>query len=351
MQAVGTVTPPVPAIFFLSDYGTADEFVGVVQAVLHRLAPDVRVIDLSHQVAPFDVAGGAAMLVRCAPHLGPGVALAVVDPGVGTDRRSVAIRTADDRSALGGPSWLVGPDNGLLMPMAAACGGVDSAFAIDRDGAVAHQRRPGSAGRDTPGPAGPGRGSSGQPEPGAPGAPGPTFDGRDVFAPAAAHLALGADPERLGARIDPASLVAGATGATGARTGDDAGPRPPGPGLLTSVASIDRFGNVQLEAGAAALGEMSIPSGGAFQVTVVTRPSDRITGPPGDQSGVGDGPFAGRRVAAFAELLPGELGLLVDAAGHLALVLDRASAAARLEPIGVGSRVLIAPGTADPDGP
>ena len=57
----------------------------MVHAVLHRLAPQVRVIDLSHQLAPFDVAGGAAMLVRCAPHLGAGVVLAVVDPGVGTE--------------------------------------------------------------------------------------------------------------------------------------------------------------------------------------------------------------------------------------------------------------------------
>ncbi|MGD0391695.1 MAG: SAM-dependent chlorinase/fluorinase [Acidimicrobiales bacterium] len=321
------MTPPDPAIFFLSDYGTADEFVGVVHAVLHRLAPHVRVIDLSHQIAPFDVAGGAAMLVRCAPHLGPGVALAVVDPGVGTDRRSVAIRTVDDHAGLGGPSWLVGPDNGLLMPMAAACGGVDSAVAIDRDGAVASHRRtlPPEAGE-----------------------PGPTFDGRDVFAPAAARLALGADPGLLGTRIDPASLV---VGAAGPRVGDGGGPRPPGPGFLTSVASIDRFGNVQLEAGTGALADVSIPPGGTFRVTVVTGTSGRPTGTAGDPSGVPEGPFPGRRVAAFAELEQGELGLLVDGTGHLALVLDRAPASARLHPIGVGSRVLIAPGTADPDGP
>ena len=86
--------PPAPAIFFLSDYGTADEFVGVVHAVLHRLAPPVPVIDLSHQVPPFDVTGGAAMLDRCAPYLGSGVVLAVVDPGVGTGRRALALRTA-----------------------------------------------------------------------------------------------------------------------------------------------------------------------------------------------------------------------------------------------------------------
>ena len=332
------MTPPDPAIFFLSDYGTADEFVGVVHAVLHSLAPQVRVIDLSHQLAPFDVAGGAAMLVRCAPHLGAGVVLAVVDPGVGTDRRSVAIRTGDDRGGLGGPSWLVGPDNGLLMPMATVSGGVDSVFAIDRNGAVAHHRRTGAP-------------EPGSREPGAPGPgarePGPTFDGRDVFAPAAAHLALGADPTLLGTRIDPASLVVAATDARA----DGEGPRPPGAGFLTSVSSIDRFGNVQLEAGAGAVAGMGLPPGGVFGVTVVAGPSGRFTGTAVEPSDVRDGPFAGRRVDAFAELVAGELGLLVDATGHLALVLDRASAAARLDPIEVGSRVLIAPGPVGPDPP
>ncbi len=117
---------PVPAVYFLSDYGTADEFVGVVHAVLFRLAPELRVIDLSHQVPPFDVVAGAAMLVRAAPHLGSGVVLAVVDPGVGTERRGVALTTASS-----GPRFVVGPDNGLLLPMADALGGVRSAVALD----------------------------------------------------------------------------------------------------------------------------------------------------------------------------------------------------------------------------
>ena len=105
-------------MFFLSDYGTADEFVGVVHAVLHRLAPSAPVIDLGHQIPPFDVAAAAALLVRAGPHLGPGVVLAVVDPGVGTDRRGVAVELPP-----GGPTWLVGPDNGLLLPLAEArCG-------------------------------------------------------------------------------------------------------------------------------------------------------------------------------------------------------------------------------------
>src|SRR5689334_2966144 len=116
----GRVQPddPAAAVFFLSDYGTADEFVGIVHAVLHSRAPGVAVIDLGHEVPPYDVAAGASMLVRCAPYLGAGVVLAVVDPGVGTERRGVAIEAVGT-----GPSWLVGPDNGLLVPLAAALGG------------------------------------------------------------------------------------------------------------------------------------------------------------------------------------------------------------------------------------
>ena len=314
------MTQPPPAVFFLSDYGTADEFVGVVHAVLHRLAPHVPVIDLSHQVAPFDVAGGAAMLVRCAPSLGTGVVLAVVDPGVGTSRRAVAIRTAAGRAGQAGPTWLVGPDNGLLLPMAAACGGVESALAIDRAIFV-----PASA----PGP----------------GSPGPTFDGRDVFAPAAAHLALGADAGRLGTSIDPATLVAGSGSGAGAGAGSGArrGRTPAGSSVLTSVTSIDRFGNVQLEAGDRDLEDIGVPSGGPIHVTVADGPSVPTSGQSGVTAGAGSGPLQVRRVVAFAELGPGELGLVVDSSGHLALVLDRASAASFLHPVGVGSTVVIAP--------
>src|SRR5215472_12360768 len=108
------------AIFLLTDYGTADELVGVVRAVLARSAPGATLVDLTHEVPPFDVRAGALALSRAATHLGPGVVLAVVDPGVGTDRRGVALRV---RGA-DGPWALVGPDNGLLMWAAAALGGV-----------------------------------------------------------------------------------------------------------------------------------------------------------------------------------------------------------------------------------
>ena len=266
--------PPAPAIFFLSDYGTADEFVGVVHAVLHRLAPLVPVVDLSHQVAPFDVTGAAVMLDRCAPYLGSGVVLAVVDPGVGTGRRALALRTAAAGAAgsAGGagpvsPAWLVGPDNGLLVPMAEAYGGVGSVVGIDRDGPVlADHRRVAAGGGD----------------------PGPTFDGRDVFAPAAAHLVLGRDPGLLGPDLDPASLVTAGPGPP--VTGRDQKDSSTGPAVLTSVASVDRFGNVQLEAGPAAWAEAGFTAG---QTVVVT---------------IASGPVPARRVRAFAELGEGEAG-------------------------------------------
>ena len=106
--------PPRPdTVFFLSDYGTRDEFAGVVRAVLRRLAPAATVIDLTHEVPPFDVAAGARALARSIPHLGDGVVLGVVDPGVGSARRCVALRVVGERQR-----FFVGPDNGLLLPAA-----------------------------------------------------------------------------------------------------------------------------------------------------------------------------------------------------------------------------------------
>jgi S-adenosyl-L-methionine hydrolase (adenosine-forming) len=305
-----TDRPPVPAIFFLSDYGTADEFVGVVHAVLHRLAPQVPVIDLSHQIPPFDVSSGAAMLVRTTPYLGPGVVLAVVDPGVGTARRAVAIRTPSGGSDPEvGPTWLVGPDNGLLIPMAAAYGGADSATDLGATG----------PGRQLGGPAA------------APPGAGPTFDGRDVFAPAAAHLAQGGEPGALGPAIDPATLVAVPADLPG--TGDRVQRTPGGPVAQASVASIDRFGNAQLGLGAGALEELGLGPGGIVHLMVAVD-SERP-------------PVPVRRVRAFGELDLDELGLLVDSAGRLALVCDRRSAADRYH-LEVGTRLVLSmadPGT------
>src|SRR5688572_10992104 len=135
-------------VSFLSDYGTQDEFVGVVKSVIRSLAPGAVVIDLTHEIPPHDLRSAGLALVRSAQYLAPGVILAVVDPGVGTERRAVAVEVGD------GMSTLVGPDNGLLAPAVAMVGGATRAFVLDND----EYHLP---------------------------APGPTFAGRDVFAPAA----------------------------------------------------------------------------------------------------------------------------------------------------------------------
>src|SRR5881394_2590067 len=97
-------------VSFLSDFGLADEFVGVVKSVLRSMAPHAEVIDITHNVPPYDVRAGGLALVRAVQYLAPGVVLAVVDPGVGGDRRGVAVEVGD------GQGVFVGPDNGLLAP-------------------------------------------------------------------------------------------------------------------------------------------------------------------------------------------------------------------------------------------
>jgi S-adenosyl-L-methionine hydrolase (adenosine-forming) len=264
--------PGADTVFFLSDYGRQDELVGVVHAVLRRLAPRAVVVDLTHDVPAFDVRAGAAALSRALPYLGPGVVLAVVDPGVGGDRRAVALQVPGP-----GPRWLVGPDNGLLVPAARAAGGVERAV-----GLPASDPRPGRA---VQGPA--------------------TFDGRDRFAPAVTAICDGADLAALGVSLGPTTLVEAAEPVNETRTLDDGRHR-----LRAEVTWVDRFGNVQL----AAAGDV-IP-GAVREVSVTVR------------AGRGDpGPLP--RVRTFSDLSPGQPGLLVDANGRLALVVREGSAAAR----------------------
>src|ERR671939_1055083 len=139
-------------ITFLSDYGHDDDFVGVCHGVIARIAPDARVIDVTHGIPRHDVRSGALVLRRALPYLPPGVHLAVVDPEVGAERRAVAVRTAEEGRLM------VGPDNGLLSLAAQRFGGAVEAVDVGRS---QHRLRPVSA----------------------------TFHGRDLFAPVAAHLA------------------------------------------------------------------------------------------------------------------------------------------------------------------
>jgi hypothetical protein len=282
---------PEDTVFLLTDYGYEDEFAGVTRAVVLRWAPAAPVVDLTHGVPPFDVRAGAQILSRSVVYLGPGVVVAVVDPGVGSGRRAVAVsvagRTESTRAGSApagptsagptsagrpgdgrpgdGPRYLVGPDNGLLGWAIDALGGARAAVALPAAAAVAEG--------------------------------GATFDGRDLFAPVAARLWLGAGLNDVGIPIDPEALV-----------------RLPAPRLKVEAGSVecevqwvDRFGNAQLAAPAEDAGRAGIHE----DVEISVEGSSRV----------------GRRVGSFAALEGEEVGLLVDANGQLSLVCDRRSAA------------------------
>jgi hypothetical protein len=193
------MTSRLDTISFLSDYGTTDEFVGVVKSVIRSLAPEVGVVDITHEITPYDVRAGSLALARAVPYLCPGVVLAVVDPGVGTTRRGVAIEVGD------GQSYLVGPDNGLLAAAVGLVGGATDAVELT---AVEYQLE----------------------------APGATFAGRDIFGPAAAHLCTGVPLLELGERVDTASLLPGVIPL----------PREEEGTLVGQVFWVDRYGNCQL---------------------------------------------------------------------------------------------------------
>lgn len=184
-------------ITFLTDFGLQDDFVGVCHGVIKRIARDVEIVDITHGIAPQAVTQGALVLARSAPYMPHGVHLAVVDPGVGGGRRAVAIRTTDGRV-------YVGPDNGLLS-LAAPADSVEAVRALTNP---RYHLEPVSR----------------------------TFHARDIFSPAAAHLASGVGFDELGEEVDPATLVRIEL------------PKPVvGPtGLRATVLAVDRFGNLGL---------------------------------------------------------------------------------------------------------
>jgi S-adenosylmethionine hydrolase len=264
-------------ISFMSDYGRVDEFVGVVHSVIRSIAPDVAVIDITHDVARHDVRGAGLLLARAAQYLVPGVVLAVVDPGVGGARRRIAVEVG------GGVSVLVGPDNGLLAPAVALVGGADRAVEVTTD--AFHLP-----------------------------APGPTFDGRDVFGPVAAHLATGVDIGEFGPPLNPATLVPAVVPVT--RTEDD--------GVHAEVLWVDTFGNVQLNVDPVELDDMG------ERVAVATGGTTTVC----------------RRCDAYADIGPGAVGVVVDSYGMASLAAHRASAA---EALGVtsGAEVVLSAATDD----
>ncbi|MGI8777849.1 MAG: SAM hydrolase/SAM-dependent halogenase family protein [Acidimicrobiales bacterium] len=252
-------------ISFLSDYGLADEFAGVVKAVIAAIAPAARVIDVTHQVAAHDIRAGSLVLARSIQYLPPGVVLAVVDPGVGTARRAMAVEVGGDGDGGSNDRWvLVGPDNGLLAPAVALAGGARRAVSLTN--VEWHLA-----------------------------APGPTFAGRDVFGPAAAHLCAGVELDELGEPVDPFTLLPGIIPLSREENG----------GVEGEVLWVDRFGNAQLNVGPDEVDAMGSP--------IVVRMGERTR--------------SAARVTSFAELATGQVGLVVDSYGLLAVVLDRRSAA------------------------
>jgi S-adenosyl-L-methionine hydrolase (adenosine-forming) len=188
-------------ITFLSDYGRDDDFVGVCHGVIARIAPESRVIDVTHGIERHDVRTGALVLRRALPYFPAGLHLAVVDPEVGGERRAVAVRTAEEGRVL------VGPDNGLLALAVERFGGAAEAVDISRS---PHRLEPSSA----------------------------TFHGRDLFAPVTAHLAAGAPLAEAGDPIDAAELTT--LHIPSAQPDADGG-------LVAHALAFDRFGNVMLD--------------------------------------------------------------------------------------------------------
>jgi S-adenosylmethionine hydrolase len=230
------------------------------------IASDAQVLDISHEVTKFSIRDGAFLLATALPFLPVGTHVAVVDPGVGTARRPIAILC--ERGDV-----LVGPDNGLLLPAAVRLGGVKEARVLENPKLWLART---SA----------------------------TFHGRDVFAPVAAHLAMGTAYRTVGPKIDPANLVRLAWPETTIE-----------PGILrTAVLYIDSFGNVKLGALATELVEAVGPlsAGDALTVDVLS------------------GPLPVPWANTFGDVATGALFLFEDSHGWLGLAVNQGSAASRI---------------------
>lgn len=250
-------------ISFLSDYGLADEFVGVTKSVIRTISPDVVVIDITHDIDTHDVRAGGLALARSAQYMAPGVVLAVVDPGVGTQRKPIVVEVGN------GQSYLVGPDNGLFAPAVSLVGGATGAVVLDN----VDYHLP---------------------------SPGPTFAGRDIFAPVAAHLCNGVPMSELGTEIDPQRLLPGVLAVSD--QADDGS-------IKAEILWIDRFGNAQLNVDPADLEQW--PDHVSVEGGRTTRTA--------------------QRVKTFAEISTGSIGLVVDSYGLISIAVDRGSAAFELE--------------------
>jgi len=253
-------------VTFLSDFGLQDDFVGTCHGVVLRIAPDARIIDISHGIPPQAVLQGALVLANTLPYMPVGVHLAVVDPGVGGHRRALVVRDTEGRH-------YVGPDNGLLLPAADRAGIVEVHELANPAYALESISR--------------------------------TFHGRDIFAPAAAHLARGVPIGELGPPIDPDALVRLELPVPAFEDG----------ALQATTLYLDSFGNIALN---------------------LTRDDmERVGIVPGTRVELG---LAGERyfaVAArtFADARPGDVILYEDSYSNMSIAISNGNAAAMLRAV------------------
>jgi S-adenosylmethionine hydrolase len=250
-----------PFVTFLTDFGLQDDFVGTCHGVIKQIAPEVEIIDITHGIRPGHVLQAALVLANTLPYMPAGVHLAVVDPGVGGSRRPLALRDAEGRI-------YVGPDNGLLLPAADRFGGVAAAHELANP---AYSLQPVSR----------------------------TFHGRDLFSPAAAHLAHGLPIEQLGPPLDPEQLV----------RLDLPEPEIGHARIRATALAVDRFGNIALNLSRDHLDRVGVVPG--TRVEIMAR---------------GDRYYA---VAArtFGDASRGDLILYEDSYRNVAVAVSRGSAA------------------------
>jgi S-adenosyl-L-methionine hydrolase (adenosine-forming) len=248
-------------ITFLSDFGLQDDFVGTCHGVIKRIAPEAEIIDITHGIPPQHVLQGALVLSNTLPYMPEGVHLAVVDPGVGGHRRPLALRTGDGR-------YLVGPDNGLLVPAAERLGGV----------AAAHELANPAYALDTVS---------------------RTFHGRDLFSPAAAYLARGVALEQLGPPLDHQALVR--IEVPEPEVGHNR--------IRATVLYVDHFGNIQLNLTREHLEEADVLPGVKVEIEITL---DR---------------YYAVAARTYADARPGDIILYEDAYGNVAIAISGGSAA------------------------
>ena len=262
-------------ITFLSDFGLKDDFVGTCHGVMKRIAPEAEIIDITHGIPPQAVLQGALVLSNTIGYMPVGVHLAVVDPGVGGPRRPLALRDGEDR-------FFVGPDNGLLLPAAGRAGIVAAHELANPTYALETISR--------------------------------TFHARDLFAPAAAHLAMGVQLEELGPPLAVDALV----------DLDVPKPQLADGAAVATVLYVDSFGNIALNLTRDHVERIGVVSGTRVELE-----------------------HAGERYYAvmartFADARPGDVILYEDSYRNMSVAISRGSAGRMLH-ASPGQVIRIAP--------